>query len=326
MPKPDPTTIEIGLMLYPGCQMASVHGLSDMFEIASLYAGDHGSTVRIETSHWKGGPGGWARSHDGWPGAASPGASPAVMIVPGRLSPPMDRAEAAPYAHWLIRCHAGGTVIASVCVGAFLLGHGGLLAGRRATTHWHYTDQFRATFPEARLTPEAILVEDGDILTAAGMMAWTDLGLRLIHRFLGPTVMAETARFLLVDPAGREQRHYSHFAPRLSHGDGAVLRAQHWLQVRGGRDVSIPAMAAEAGLEPRTFLRRFQRATGQRPTEYVQQLRVGLARERLEFTRDPVDRIAWEVGYEDPAAFRRIFQRITGLTAAAYRDKFGAMA
>ena len=81
-------------------------------------------------------------------------------------------------------------------------------------------------------------------------------------------------------------------------------------------------MAAEAAMEQRTFLRRFHRATGLKPTEYVQQLRVAQARERLEFTRDPVDRIAWDVGYEDPAAFRRVFQRLTGLTAGAYREKF----
>ncbi|WP_151720075.1 GlxA family transcriptional regulator [Gemmobacter serpentinus] len=313
-----PEPFEIGLMLYPGCQMASVHGMADMFAVANLYAAEHGSPARIACSRWEEGPAGWARSADS-PSGTRP---PEVIIVPGRLTPPMQADEAAPFADWLRARHGQGSTIASICVGAFLLGHAGLLTGRRATTHWLYTDAFRAAFPKVRLTPEAIVVEDGDILTAAGMMAWTDLGLRLIHRFLGPTVMAETARFLLVDPAGREQRHYSHFAPRLSHGDPAILRVQHWLQARGGREVSIPAMAAKAQMEPRTFLRRFQRATGLRPTEYVQHLRVGLARERLEFTRDPVDRIAWEAGYDDPAAFRRIFQRITGLTAGAYREKF----
>lgn len=311
-----PQTTEIGLMLYPGCQMASVNGMADMFAIANLYAAEHGGAARIRCSQWTEGASGWTSDR------TTTSARPEVIVVPGRLTPPMQAEEAKPYADWLRAHHGLGSTLASVCVGAFLLGHTGLLNGRRATTHWHYTDAFRTTFPKVRLTPEAILVEDGDILTAAGMMAWTDLGLRLIHRILGPTVMAETARFLLVDPAGREQRHYSHFAPRLSHGDAAILRVQHWLQARGGREVSIPAMATEAQMEPRTFLRRFERATGMRPTEYVQHLRVGLARERLEFTRDSVDRIAWDSGYEDPAAFRRVFQRITGLTASAYREKF----
>lgn len=317
MPDPDATT-EIGLVLYPQCQMASVHGLSDMFEVANYYADQHGGPARIRCSQWRLGDAGFVRGDGGT------GGKPGILIVPGRLTLPMTAAEADPWAEWLRARHAEGCTLASVCVGAFLLGQSGLLDGRRATTHWFYTEQFRAEFPAVDLAPGDILIEDGDILTAAGMMAWTDLGLRLIHRVLGPTVMADTAKFLLVDPAGRAQRHYSRFAPRLTHGDAAILRVQHWLQARGGREVSIPAMAAQAGLEPRTFLRRFQRATGLRPTEYVQDLRVAQARERLEFSRDTVEQIAWDAGYEDAAAFRRVFQRITGLSASQYRERFAA--
>lgn len=304
-------TVEIALMLYPQCQMASIHGLSDLFSVANQYASDHGSAVRIHP---------YQRS----PETEAAGQWPAFVIVPGRLTPPMEREEAGDYAVWLRDFHAHGATIASVCVGAFILGHSGLLDGRRATTHWYCSEAFRAQFPATRLAPDDILIEDGDILTAAGMMAWTDLGLRLVHRILGPTVMADTAKFLLVDPAGREQRHYSRFAPNLTHGDQAILKVQHWLQVRAGKEVSIDAMATEAGLETRTFLRRFQRATGLRPTEYVQDLRIAHARERLEFSRDTVEQIAWDVGYRDPAAFRRVFQRITGLGVGAYRDRFNA--
>ena len=304
-------TVDVALMLYTNCQMASVHGLGDLFSVANQYAADHGGTVRIRSYHWSPETGGEAR--------------PAYVIVPGRLTAPMDRDEASPLAGWLRDWHGHGATIASVCGGAFILGHSGLLEGRRATTHWFYGEAFKAAFPDTKLMPGDILIEDGDIITAAGMMAWTDLGLRLVHRILGPTVMADTAKFLLVDPAGREQRHYSRFAPNLTHGDQAILKVQHWLQVRAGKEVSIDAMATEAGLETRTFLRRFQRATGLRPTEYVQDLRIAHARERLEFSRDTVEQIAWDVGYRDPAAFRRVFQRITGLGVGAYRDRFSAL-
>ena len=317
------TFTEIGMLLYPGCQMASVHGLGDVFGIANLYAGEHGSPARIRTSHWSLGPAGVERVYESHPAGA---ATPDVVIVPGCLLPPMPASDVQPYSTWLRGCHDHGTTMASVCVGAFLLGHSGLLAGRRATTHWYYSDAFRAAFPDTDLMSGDILTEDGDILTAAGMMAWTDLALRLTHRIMGPTVLADTAKFLLVDPAGREQRHYSRFAPRLNHGDTAILKVQHWLQGRVGKDVSIPAMAQEAGLETRTFLRRFHKATELRPTEYVQDLRVAHARQRLEFSRDSVERIAWEVGYSEPAAFRKVFQRVTGLSASAYRDRFNAEA
>src|SRR3546814_19670559 len=80
---------------------------------------------------------------------------------------------------------------------------------------------------------DRMVVDDGDIVPACGLMAWTDLGLRIVERLLGPTVMMETARFLLIDPAGREQKHYASFAPKLTHGDEAISKVQHWLQAKG---------------------------------------------------------------------------------------------
>lgn len=314
---------EIGLLLYPGCAMASIHGLTDAFEVANIYAKQHGGAERIRTTHWKKGEAGFSRVFDG---AAEAKVQPEIVVIPGRLADILMANEVADIVPWLHERHRAGTTLASICGGAFMLGHAGLLAGRRATTHWLYADAFRLAFPDVDLTPGDIIVEDGDIITAGGMLAWTDLGLRLIHRVLGPTVVADTAKFLLVDPAGREQRHYSRFAPRLTHGDAAILRVQHWLQGRAGKVVSNEAMAEAAGLEPRTFMRRFQRATGLRPTEYVQDLRIAHARERLEFSRDSVEQIAWEVGYKDPAAFRRVFQKVTGLAASAYRERFSAVA
>ncbi|MCP8883130.1 GlxA family transcriptional regulator [Devosia sp. XJ19-1] len=309
---------EIGLLIYPGCAMASVHGLTDAFEVANQYADQHGGPVRIRTTHWRHGESGLARVFDSQPGDGAPD----YVVIPGRLADPLTADDVADFVPWLIAQHAHGTTLASVCGGAFMLGHSGLLDGRRATTHWLYADAFQAMFPDVSVTPSDIVVEDGDIITAGGMLAWTDLGLRLIHRVLGPTVMAEAAKFLLVDPAGREQRHYSTFAPRLTHGDTSVLKVQHWLQAHSGEEINVSALAGRAGLEQRTFLRRFQKATGLKPTEYVQALRIGHAREKLEFSRDSVERIAFNVGYKDPSAFRRVFQKVTGLSASAYRERF----
>ncbi len=312
---------EIGLLLYPGCAMASVYGLTDAFQVANDYAGQHGGADRIRTSHWRPGPNGFERAFDTDAGL---GGQPDYVIVPGRLADPLTAAEAADFVGWLRERHAAGATLASVCGGAFMLGHSGLLSGRRATTHWLYDEAFRQVFPDVTVTAGDMIVEDGDIITAGGMLAWTDLGLRLVGRVLGPTVLADTAKFLLVDPAGREQRNYASFAPRLAHGDDAVLKVQHWLQAHRSEEINVTDLAERAGLESRTFLRRFHKATGLKPTEYVQALRIALARERLEFSRDTVERIAWNVGYKDPSAFRRVFQRVTGLSASAYRDRFGA--
>ncbi|MGC1347383.1 MAG: hypothetical protein WA863_15100 [Methyloceanibacter sp.] len=90
-----------------------------------------------------------------------------------------------------------------------------LLAGRQATTHWSFSDQFSAQFPDLLMESDHMLIDNGDILTAGGALAWTDLGLRLTERLLGPAIMLETARYMNVDPPGREQRFYGGFEPRI---------------------------------------------------------------------------------------------------------------
>ncbi|MNN78628.1 HTH-type transcriptional regulator ChbR [compost metagenome] len=102
-----------------------------------------------------------------------------------------------------------------------------------------------------------------------------------------------------------------------------MLKVQRWLQRQDNRNASLPDMAAQAGLGERTFLRRFQLATGLRPTEYCQQLRAARARELLELTNRSVDQIAWEVGYQDPSAFRKVFNKMVGLSPTDYRRRFG---
>jgi transcriptional regulator GlxA family with amidase domain len=314
-------TVEVGILLYRGCQMAMVHGITDMLMTASDFSVAHGGPS-LRLSHWSPDEaGGFGRAFDTHDGA---GGRPGMILIPGRLSGPVTADEAIPFARWLVDEHARGAVLASNCGGAFLLAETGLLRGRAATTHWMFADQLRTRFPDIRVEAERIVIDDGDIITAGGLMAWTDLGMRLIDRLLGPSIMVETSRFFLVDASGREQRHYGSFAPRLTHGDEAILKVQHWLQAKGARAVSVAAMAREAGLEERTFLRRFKAATGITPTEYAQCVRVEKARELLQFTKRPIDQVAWSVGYEDSTAFRRIFGRLVGVSPGDYRRRFGS--
>ncbi|MBJ7499872.1 MAG: DJ-1/PfpI family protein, partial [Sphingopyxis sp.] len=224
--------IEVGMMTYPDCQMGMVHGITDLFDVAGRFAIDHGRSP-IRASHWRLEEGGsFARWYDSHPGEPA-GNSPTVLIAPGSLHKLLEPGEVEPYARWLLDRHAQGAVLASNCGGAFALAATGLLAGRPATTHWYFAEEFRARFPDVRMEADRMVVDDGDIVTAGGLMAWTDLGLRIVERLLGPTVMMETARFLLIDPSGREQKNYASFAPKLTHGDEAILKVQHWLQARG---------------------------------------------------------------------------------------------
>jgi transcriptional regulator GlxA family with amidase domain len=318
-----PTAIEIGIVAFPGSQLAAIHGLIDMFGVADRYAAQHYQENRpfLKVSQWRFEKPGRAlvRSPEFEAGEES---SPAVLLMPPRLGEPISEEEAAPFVDWLLKHHREGTTLGSMCGGAFLLGETGLLAGRAVTTHWDHAEKFRARFPDARLDIDRLIIDDGDIICAGGMMAWIDLGLKLVDRFLGPVIMSDTARYLLVDPPGREQRYYSAFSPNLTHGDRAVLKVQHWLQATGAKDMVLASLALQAGLEERTFLRRFRKATGMTAIDYCQRLRVGKAREFLQFSTKPVEAIAWEVGYGDVGAFRKIFIKITGLTPGEYRRRF----
>ena len=316
---------EVGLVLYPGCQMAMVHGTTDTMGIASHFSVKHGGQG-LRVSHWAiRDDGSWSRCFDTEPKSAA-SSNPSFFVVPGRLTGPMEADEAEPYARWLLDRHAQGGTLAASCGGVFALAATGLLSGRPATTHWFLAEAFQRRFPDIRLDPDKMVIEDGDIITAGGLMAWTDLGLRIVDRLLGSTVVSETGSFMLINSSGREQKYYSRFAPRLTHGDEAILRVQHWLQAREAKAVSIAEMAKVVSMEERTFQRRFKAATGMKPTEYAPHLRVGKARELLEFTRRPVEQIAWSVGYEDAAAFRKLFQRIVGLSPGNYRQRFASLA
>ena len=311
--------ISIGIVLYPGAQLSAALGLADLFRIAGRVAdrADQGAPqLQVRTIE---------PTADGLPAAAAGDDAPChVLILPPSLEAPIQPDVAAPLAGWLRERHAEGAILASVCGGAFLLAETGLLSARAATTHWIYTEEFRGRFPDVVLDTDRLIIDGGDIISAGGLMSWTDLGLKLVDRFLGPVVMAQTARMMLVDPPGQEQRYYSGFAPRLTHGDAAVLKVQHFLQANEGRDARLATLAEQAGLEERTLLRRFQKATGLTTTEYAQRLRVAKAQELLQFGRLPVERISWEVGYSDAGAFRKIFHRIVGLTPGEYRQRFHA--
>jgi transcriptional regulator GlxA family with amidase domain len=315
--------VEIAIVCYPGAQQTCIHGLTDLFAYADYFARLHGATSRalLRVTHWAPAAGGGEPEcrYDSHPGA--PG-RPQVAIIPASHIAPLGQGHAPQCVAWIARQHAAGAVVAAVCGGVFLLADSGLLAGRQVTTHWMFAEELRRRFPQMRVDTRPLVIDDNDIVTAGGVLAWADMGLSLVERLLGPTVMFTTARFMNMDPRGREQGFYSPFSPRLQHGDEAVLAIQHWLQANVSTACPVMDLAERAGLGARTFLRRFVRATGMKPSEYQQRLRIARSRELLEFTRDPVERIAAAVGYEDPSGFRRIFKRVVGLSPAEYRRRF----
>jgi transcriptional regulator GlxA family with amidase domain len=317
--------VEIGLICDDGSVRACIYGLTDLFTYAGDIAAAHTSAkaTPMRLAHWQAGHNrGVDCVHDSAPGKPN---APNVLLIPGNSIAPAQDLSGSPLVPWLRDKHSQGTVIAAVCGGVFLLARTGLLAGRQATTHWALAEQFASQFPDVRAQTESMVIDYGDVLTGGGVLAWADVGLRLVERFLGPTIMMETARYMNVDPPGREQRFYSGFEPRTKHGDEAILKVQQWLASERASAVSVADAARRAGLEQRTFLRRFVQATGMKPSEYQQRLRISRARELLEFSRKSVDNIALDVGYEDVGGFRRVFHKIIGLTPSDYRRRFSRL-
>jgi len=309
-------TISVAVLVLPGTAQSAVYGLQDLFNTANRIlmelqeAPELTFTVQLMAGD----------SVDAFKANAQP--VPGLVIVPPILDG-QAYLEPQPECCRLLRdWHAQGAVISSACAGAFLLAQAGLLEGRKATTHWQLEGVFRYHYPEIDLDTNALLLSDSDLATAGGVMAWMDLALHLIGRFVPPSVVQALGRFLVVDTGLRQQRYYRSFLPVMSHGDAAVLKVQHHVHRHYRQKRSTAEMAELAGLTERTFMRRFARATGFRPGEYLQQQRLHKAREALENSRTPVERIAWEVGYEDVSAFRKMFHKQTGLTPSQYRERF----
>ncbi|PWG65428.1 GlxA family transcriptional regulator [Spiribacter halobius] len=255
---------------------------------------------------------------------------PAVVCVLELLVAP-EQPLAGRYAReidWLRDCYEAGALIGAACTGGLLLAEAGLLDGREATTHWAYCEALARRHPGVRVRPECALLstgEGGRIVMAGGGTSWIDLVLLLVARLLGPDEAMRLARLHLVDWHDRGQLHFAALATRPQREDAVIADAQAWLACHYDAANPVRAVVARSGLAERSFKRRFARATGMAPIEYVHNLRVEEAKYLLETTADPVEAIANQVGYEEASFFGRLFRRRVGLTPAAYRRRFAGL-
>lgn len=258
----------------------------------------------------------------------SPG--PDLIIVPDLLFSPETGLpeDFASIAASIADAYAHGAIVASVCSGAVLLGMAGLLDGKEATTHWGYADMLGRDFPAVNVCRERILVPAGEghrVITAGGMSAWEDLMLYLIGRFAGTEEARRIAKIYLIDPHLDGQLMYASLTTSRQHQDQLIAAAQVWAAQHYDTPSPVAAMAERSGMTERGFHRRFKRATGQAPVEYIQTLRVEEAKQLLETTGAPIDEIAAEVGYSEPSSFRSAFRKRVGISASAYRKKWQAL-
>lgn len=223
------------------------------------------------------------------------------------------------------RMRENGTLVCSVCTGSLLLAEAGLLDGREATTHWAAAGMMEKCYPGVRLRRERILVHSGEahgVITSGGASSWIDLALYLVSRFCGRDEAIRTAKIFLLGEHSEGQLPYSAFIHPRSENDAVIADAQSWLACNYQTPHPVAEMARRSGLTERTFKRRFKQATGFAPVDYVQSLRIEEAKQMLETGDLPADAIAYEIGYEDPAFFRKLFKRLTGVTPSRYRRRY----
>jgi transcriptional regulator GlxA family with amidase domain len=244
-----------------------------------------------------------------------------TIIVPGcentDAPPPPEAVDA------LRAAAARGTRIASICVGAFTLAATGLLDGLRATTHWLAAPDLAARHPEIDVDPNVLYVDNGQFLTSAGAAAGLDLCLHMIRRDHGSTAAASVARLSVVplEREGGQAQFIVHDQPPVPRGT-EMERLLTWLAANTTSDLTLADIATHAGMSTRTLNRRFREQTGTTPLQWLHRERVRQAQYLLENTTHPVDRIATEVGFGSPTAFRERFKRVVGTSPNTYRAAF----
>jgi transcriptional regulator GlxA family with amidase domain len=259
--------------------------------------------------------------------AFSEALAPEILILPELWLAPTDdmRDRYADLKDWIRQCYRGGSTIYTACSGSILLASTGLLDGREATSHWGYQDLFRRSFPAVRFNPEPNLVitdPTARIVTAGGTTSWHDLALHIIARHCSPGEALRIAKVYLLKWHGEGQLPFQSLVRRQPHADSVVRRAEDWLAAHFPEAHAVASVVAACGIPERSLKRRFKIATGSTLMAHVQNLRIEEAKRLLESENTAADDIAPIVGYHNPAFFRRLFKRSTGLTPGAYRRMF----
>jgi transcriptional regulator GlxA family with amidase domain len=242
-----------------------------------------------------------------------------TIVVPGYfavLDPPPAAATEA-----LRRSAERGVRVLSVCTGAFALAYSGLLDGRRATTHWAHAQDLAELFPRVEVEPAALYVDEGKVMTSAGLSAGIDLSLHVVRKDFGAAAGERVARRMVAAPhrAGGQAQFIKH-PPLEEHG--SLEPTRRWAAERLAEPLDVAAMARHAGVSPRTFARRFREETGTTPLRWLLAQRVLEAQRLLEESDLPVDDVAWRAGFGTAASLREHFRRATATTPTAYRRSF----
>ena len=324
----DQTCRHIGMLAFAGCEILDVCGPLDIFCYTNVILKQLGKTSQpvysFEILAEQAGP---VATTFGVKIVADRGFAEAgdefdTLIVAGGMGAMATR-ENGEMIEWIGQRALTARRVASICTGAFLLAECGMLDGLRATTHWLFCEQFAQEYPEVKVEPDRIYIRENAIYTSGGITAGIDLALALVEEDWGSEIANRVARFLLVffrRPGGQSQ--FSSFIPVEAKTRMDVRELQGWIIDNPSADLSVEALAERLSMSPRNFSRVFLKEVGSTPASFVEQVRINVARSKIEQTKLPLKLICEQCGFGSDEQMRRVFQRHLKVSPQDYRERF----
>ena len=223
---------------------------------------------------------------------------------------------------WIEQQYKNGAEIASICTGAFLLASSGLLDGRTCSTHWAAADTFRTLFPKVDLQADRLITDENGIYTNGGAYSFLNLVIYLVEKYFDRQTAIYCSKVFQIDMDRESQSAFTIFTGQKQHGDEMVKEAQAYIESNMQEKISVEHLSARFAVGRRNFDRRFIKATGNTPVEYLQRVKIEAAKKALESSRKTINEVMYEVGYSDVKAFREVFRKVTGMSPLEYRRRY----
>ena len=247
-----------------------------------------------------------------------------LIIIPASLVKSYDTATRnnKMLIDWVARQYKQGAEIASMCIGSFMLASTGLLTNKTCSTHWALSENFKSLFPDVNLQTDKLITDENGIYTNGGAYSFLHLLLYLVEKFYDRATAIHCAKYFQVDLDRNLQAEFSIFNGHKKHNDQEILAAQKFIEENYQDKISVEKLSSDLNIGRRNFDRRFIKATGLTPLDYMQRVKIEAAKKMFETTRKTVSEIMYDVGYSDAKAFRDVFSRITGLSPLDYKLKY----
>ncbi len=317
------TVMKIGIVGYDQLFMATVSGLYEFFQYANILRGSVDASIEeitpciVATSQQP-------LSFSGFTVNAEYSIDDDLdldwIILPAHVGGVDYSIEDLP--QFLQAQHNKGVKIASVCAGAQWLAESKLLDGKRATTHWKIVETVRERYPNVNWDPQQMLIDEGDIVTTGGVMAWQELALFIIGKEISMELASTVSKMMLIDTHRVVQSPYEFVEFSISKSDTLIAESQKWLHENFSSSITVDLLADKLFLSKRTYVRRFKKATNYTPISYLQELRLQECKRLLESKSISFEEITHLVGYKDVNSFRTLFLKRTGISPKVYREKF----